>query len=173
MKSSIIKNLEEVKDLLNGISEDHYSNKLEVLSGASIGQHLRHILEFYQCLFLGYKSGVVNYDSRKRDLQLESDLSFAISNIEIIINQLLEVKQDFDLVLVANYSTDESTDEKIKTSFYRELAYNLEHSIHHQALIKIAITEMKLTGLVNSEFGFAPSTIRFNNQNVHSNLHTN
>ncbi|MBK7669499.1 MAG: hypothetical protein IPJ32_20460 [Sphingobacteriaceae bacterium] len=38
----------------------------------------------------------------------------------------------------------------IQSSFYRGLAYNLEHSIHHQALIKVAITEMQLTSLVKA-----------------------
>ncbi len=40
-------NLLELKELLQKLSEEQYSRPSEILSGASIGQHLRHVLEFY------------------------------------------------------------------------------------------------------------------------------
>ena len=161
MTGHIINNLVEINDLLKGLSQEQYNRQLEILSNASIGQHVRHILEFYQCLFKGEQSKEVNYDSRQRDLKLESDVHFASKTIDDIINALLDIKADFAVTFVADYSTVE--DQKptlIQSSFYRELAYNLEHSIHHQALIKVAITEMQLTSLVKNTFGYAPSTIR-------------
>ncbi len=161
MTGHIIKNLIEINDLLKGLSQEQYGRKLEILTDASIGQHVRHILEFYQCLFKGETSKEVNYDARQRDLKLETDIHFASKTIDTIINALLEVKGDFSITFIANYSTSENEEvQLIQSSFYRELAYNLEHSIHHQALIKVAITEMQLTSLVNDTFGFAPSTIR-------------
>ena len=161
MTGHIINNLVEINDLLKGLSQEQYNRQLEILSNASIGQHVRHILEFYQCLFKGEQSKEVNYDARQRDLKLESDVHFASKTIDDIINALLDIKADFAVTFVADYSTVE--DQKptlIQSSFYRELAYNLEHSIHHQALIKVAITEMQLTSLVKNTFGYAPSTIR-------------
>lgn len=161
MTGHIINNLVEINDLLKGLSQEQYNRQLEILSNASIGQHVRHILEFYQCLFKGEQSKEVNYDARQRDLKLESDVHFASKTIDDIINALLDIKADFPVTFIADYSTVE--DQKptlIQSSFYRELAYNLEHSIHHQALIKVAITEMQLTSLVKNTFGYAPSTIR-------------
>ena len=161
MTQYIIQNLVEINDLLKGLSQEQYNRKLEILTDASIGQHVRHILEFYQCLFKGDETKEVNYDARLRDLKLESDVHFASKTIDGIINALLDIKEDFAVTFVADYST--SQDQKslqIKSSFFRELAYNLEHSIHHQALIKVAITEMQLTSLVKNTFGYAPSTIR-------------
>lgn len=161
MKNSIIKNLVEIKDLLSGLSQEKFNQKLEIITNASIGQHVRHILEFYQCLFEGNYTKKVNYDARQRDVKIETDIFFAKKTIDEIINALLDVKNDFPVSFVANYSFDnEDKSEIIHSSFYREMAYNLEHSIHHQALIKVAITEMKLSGLVKDTFGFAPSTIR-------------
>lgn len=161
MTGYIISNLLEINDLLKGLSQEQYNRQLEILSNTSIGQHVRHILEFYQCLFKGEESKEVNYDDRQRDLKLETDVHLASKKIDEIINALLDIKNDFPVMFVVDYSTDQ--DQKstsIQSSFYRELAYNLEHSIHHQALIKVAITEMKLTSLVKSTFGYAPSTIR-------------
>ena len=165
MTSHIIKNLIEIKDLLKGLSQEQYNRQLEILTNASIGQHVRHILEFYQCLFNGEQNQHVNYDERQRDLKLETDIYFTVKTIDEIVNALLEVKSDFSVTFVADYSTSENqTPLLIPSSFYRELAYNLEHSVHHQALIKVAITEMKLTSLVKDTFGYAPSTIRHLNK---------
>lgn len=161
MTGHIINNLVEIDNLLKGLSQDQYNRKLEILTDASIGQHVRHILEFYNCLFKGEQSKEVNYDARLRDLKLETDPHFASKTIDGIINTLLDIKSDFPVTFIADYSALENQKpERIQSSFYRELAYNLEHSIHHQALIKVAITEMQLTSLVKTTFGYAPSTIR-------------
>ncbi len=161
MKRHIINNLVEINELLKGLSQDQYNRKLEILTNASIGQHIRHILEFYQCLFSSEQSKEVNYDSRQRDLKLETDVYNASEMTEKIINALQDIKSDFLVTFIADYSTEENKQpDRIQSSFYRELAYNLEHSIHHQALIKVAITEMQLTSLVKETFGYAPSTIR-------------
>jgi len=161
MTRYIINNLLEINALVKSLSQEQYNRKLEILSGASIGQHVRHILEFYQCLFKSLDNNEVNYDDRQRDLKLETDLQFANIIIENVVSLLLKVKDDFPVTFIANYSTAEDQKPELsQSSFFRELAYNLEHSIHHQALIKVAITEMQLTSLVKKTFGYAPSTIR-------------
>jgi len=157
-----IKNLSDLKDLLRLLSKEQYSRKMDVLSGASIGQHVRHILEFYECLLNSSYLKEICYDERKRDLVLESEVSFAIKTIDHQINLLLDLREDKMAVFKVNYSPEiNSTGICVKTSLYRELAYNLEHSIHHQALIRIAVMEMDLNKLLRSDFGVAPSTIRY------------
>lgn len=47
-----------------------------------------------------------------------------------------------------------------KTFINRELAYCLEHSIHHQALIKVGLKEQNIENLIDENFGVAPATIR-------------
>ena len=37
----------------------------------------------------------------------------------------------------------------------------LEHLLHHQALIKVALNEMEANHLINKNFGIAPSTIQY------------
>ncbi|MBS1740487.1 DinB family protein [Elizabethkingia miricola] len=167
MTNYIINNLSEINNLLNKLSQEQYNAKLEVLTQASIGQHVRHIIEFYQCLFDSAHTRKVNYDVRQRDLKLETDIHFASETIEDLINALSNVKQDFPITFFADYSNSNGEAPiLIQTTFYRELAYNLEHSIHHQALIKVAITAMNLTALIADTFGYAPSTIRHLNKCV-------
>nr|WP_317616761.1 DinB family protein [Elizabethkingia anophelis] len=149
------------------MSQKQYNTKSEVLTQASIGQHVRHIVEFYQCLFSAEHTKEVNYDVRQRDLKLETDINFASQTIEGLVKFLSKPKEDFFVTFIADYSTsDGQAPLTFQTTFYRELAYNLEHSIHHQALIKVAIAEMNLCPLIADTFGYAPSTIRHLNQCV-------
>ena len=36
-------------------------------SDGSIGQHTRHIIEFYECFSEGLDKGLINYDARRRN----------------------------------------------------------------------------------------------------------
>ena len=52
---------------------------------------------------------------------------------------------------------------RIDSNYFRELLYNLEHCIHHQALIKVAILQLGHLH-VNENFGVARSTIEYRKQ---------
>ena len=154
-------NLSEIKDLLLKISNDQYSQKSGMLSGASIGQHIRHILEFYVCLIHGRKSGVINYDTRERKYTLENNTKAAIRVIHDILNNLSAIEKDSPVILVGCYSTNNQETVVINSSILRELTYNLEHSIHHQALIKVGLKEQGIEHIIDENFGVAPATIRY------------
>ena len=49
---------------------------------------------------------------------------------------------------------------EVFTTYYREIVYNTEHTVHHLALIKVALIEMKLN-IVDKKFGMAGSTIKY------------
>lgn len=157
-----IQNLKDIKALLSTLSDEHYDLKLKTLMGATIGQHIRHVLEFYGCLIVGHNAGIINYDSRQRNLSLERSVKAALEVIAQLMESLAVLTKDCPLILEGNYGDEESGNTCIATTLYRELAYNLEHSIHHQALIKIGLMELKLTHLIDPCFGVAPATIRFN-----------
>jgi hypothetical protein len=166
MKIYCIQNLLQIRELVNNMKEEDFVNKLEILSRSSIGQHLRHILELYQCLLDGTVTNEVNYDNRKRNLKLESDPAFALRTIEEISEKIFNLDSDRCLSLVGSFSASTEKKLTIQTSIYRELAYNLEHSIHHQALIKIGLSALQLSHLVDEDFGVAPATIKFKNSQI-------
>ncbi|MCA1758587.1 MAG: hypothetical protein LC658_02365, partial [Bacteroidales bacterium] len=85
MKNVAKENLLQLKDLLQVIKTEHFTKKTEVLSDSSIGQHIRHILEFYLLLVSGSFSGTVSYDKRQRDKRIEQDPQFAVATIERLI----------------------------------------------------------------------------------------
>jgi len=51
----------------------------------------------------------------------------------------------------------------IPSNYYRELAYNLEHTIHHMALIRVGVNEVSSIELP-VEFGVAYSTVKYRKQ---------
>jgi uncharacterized damage-inducible protein DinB len=64
-------------------------------------------------------------------------------------------------MLEADYTIDGSTTNTVNSSVGRELAYCIEHSIHHQALIKAGLFATGLPDLIDKDFGVAYSTIRY------------
>jgi hypothetical protein len=124
----------------------------------TIGQHVRHIIELFLCLEYGYDLGLVNYEKRKRDPVIETNKAFAA-------DLLNEVRGGMDrpnkiLNLEACYDEGSNNPILIATNFYREIAYNLEHTIHHMALIRVGINEVAEISLP-AEFGVASSTIKY------------
>ncbi|MDD5151019.1 MAG: DinB family protein [Flavobacterium sp.] len=156
--SSIKNNLEELTNLLNQLSNDEYATPCVQLTNASIGEHTRHIIELFQCLENQYESGILNYDKRERNTLIQTDTDFAIQQIVSIQNNL--DKENKKIVLRQMIDGNEITTE---SNYYRELLYNFEHCIHHQALIKVAVL-MSDNIKVDENFGVARSTIEYRKQ---------
>ena len=59
------------------------------------------------------------------------------------------------------YSRDGDEAVELTTSLKRELIYNIEHAVHHMAIIKIAIKESLPHIALPEDFGIAYSTIKY------------
>lgn len=148
--------LTEQQDLLKKISAKMYTQSIPSLDGSTIGGHTRHIIEFLEILLNSYHTNQINYDERQRNLDLEKSPEKAIQAISEILSSInLPNKNLIMHQTVGNVSLE------IPTNFFRELLYNIEHCIHHQALIKVAFNEIKMSHLLNKNFGIAPSTIQY------------
>ena len=89
MLVQIIKqNLSKNIDLLQQLTNEELTFPFPELSNATIGEHMRHIIELFGCLLENYEYGLINYDGRKRDLLLQTDKNEAIAIIE---KYLLEI----------------------------------------------------------------------------------
>ncbi len=143
---------------IDDLTDEQFVQKIEILSGATIGQHVRHILEMMVCIEEGYAHGTVNYEHRKRDIEIETQRETAIQTLHQILQNLHP--QNKDLTLEAGFDELSDTPLLFQTNYYRELAYNLEHAIHHIALIKIGIRAVSTIELPRG-YGVASSTIRY------------
>lgn len=155
--------LDQLVVVLEQMKADHYALNIQILN-ASVSQHVRHILEFYICLFDGLQSGIINYDKRKRDPRIENDKAFTLELINEIKENIDNQTLNDDLSLDLKYGEEAEDIIRLSTNFYRELAYNIEHTIHHLAIIKPAIIEHFNYVALPEHFGIASSTVRFVNQ---------
>lgn len=148
----------QLKNALEELTDEQFCNPIKVLSNGSIGQHTRHILEFFIELQKGYASGHVDYDKRTRDSNIETHRAAAAATIDALLTNLSRPNRD--IVLNVEYGTEDEPTVKVQTNYFRELVYNMEHMVHHMALIRIGIEAV--TGLeLPREFGVASSTLRY------------
>ena len=158
LKQEAIKQLLCVQSILLQIKEKDYIKPLKTLKEASIGKHIRHIVEFYQCLLFCKKGGVVNYDERKRNLLLEESVAYTKNFIVEIIDAIEIIETNSKIILVSRYQ-DENI--PMESSLYREITYNIEHTVHHLAIISIAIPIHFDYINLSTNFGYADSTIQY------------
>ena len=151
--------IDQLIDLLNDIDIQIYKDTLQPLHFSTIGQHVRHITEFYLCALKSYENGIVDYDARERNILIEIDKDFAVETLKNIKYQLKTLKLDHNLILKSKFGSNESLD--ISSSFFRELTYLIEHTIHHLAIIKIGLNEVYPEIEIPKNFGVAHSTIRY------------
>jgi hypothetical protein len=148
----------QINQSLEQLTCEQYSKPSKILFGATIGQHVRHIIELFICLQNGYDEGIINYENRKRDYAIETDKEFAASLLNSIYLTL--DKNNKELILEVGYDEHSAETISIATNYYREIAYNLEHTVHHMALIRVGINEVSNIEIPDN-FGVASSTIKY------------
>ena len=152
--------LQDIHDLLTQLSDTSYAKPIPSLSMASLGEHVRHSLGFYECLLEVADGQVVDYDARKRDPLVETQVSQALTctgNIQdqwhrLNVNKVVYLKHAHGL----------------ESTLSRELLNVSEHTLHHMALMSVALIELGLNHVVNDNFGIAPSTLA-NRQAIQKN----
>ncbi len=164
MKTVAKENLLQLKDLLQQVGQEHYTEKSAILSDSTIGQHVRHILEFYMLLVSGSFSGTISYDKRERDVRIETDPTFAVQTVDRLLSGIDTLDNSLQVKFEGDYSKSGDGQNVIFSSVGRELAYCIEHSIHHQAIIKAGLISLGLEHLTDEHFGVAYSTIRYRNR---------
>lgn len=160
LKQEAIKQLLSVQSILSQIKDEDYRAPLNTIKGSSIGKHIRHVVEFYECLLFGNSNNTVNYDARNRDILLEENIKYTENFITEIIDKLEKIETNSRILLVSNYQNQAFS---IESSFYRELTYNIEHTVHHLAIVSIAIPIHFGYIHLTPDFGYANSTIQYFN----------
>ena len=153
--------LNQLVDLVHQLESRDFSKASEALSRSTVGQHLRHTLEFFICFEEGFAKGVINYDKRAHDKLIESDKFIALATLQRITAFVESLDQNKRLLLEVGYDLRSDDSVTIETNSKRELVYNIEHAVHHMAIIKIGMQEIAPEVALPKHFGKAASTIRF------------
>lgn len=155
----------DISFYLNVLSKEEYSRPLTLLNGSSIGQHTRHVLEFFECLIKQVDEGLIDYDARQRNKLIEQNLAYAATIMESLAEEIAVIDLQTPLRLSVNFSLEDASEGScVQTTFGRELVYNIEHCIHHLAIVRIALHTLRPDLLVPPNFGVAPSTVKYKQQ---------
>lgn len=158
MKNTSIRLLKDTANSIGELSSEEYAKELSILNGNSVGKHLRHILELYQAVLEANKTLKLNYDQRKRDIEIEVSKDKALEVIEEIISEIqtLDLNQTIEMRQCLG-----ETELSLKSEIQRELLYNIEHTVHHLAIIRIGIEQNFPRIQLSKNFGIAYSTISY------------
>jgi hypothetical protein len=153
--SSISIQLENAISVMNAIDDLTFRR---VVSGSSVGQQFRHVLDVVNRLLEGAKIGRIDFSNRRRDTRVETDREFAIAQFEHALfrgnglsnisgNTMVSVRSEVDPAVW------------LVSSLGREVEYVTSHSIHHYALIAEKLATLGIR--VADSFGVAPSTLEY------------
>lgn len=158
MYQIIEKQIADVTNILEQLSTSEYSQTLSLLNGSSIGKHIRHIIEFYEALFQAHQTQKLCYDHRERKTILEDNLPYALNFLAELKEKCILLDQDTPLLMQAQYNGHTY---EVATSLHREIIYNIEHAVHHLAIIRIALAACFPNVSIPENFGYAASTVQF------------
>jgi hypothetical protein len=164
--------LDQLADLVQQVESSDFTKPSVALGSSTVGQHLRHTLEFFLCFEAGYQNGVVNYDKRAHDKLVESDKFIALSTLKRIAGFVENLQENKSLRLEVGYDLQKETFVSIDTNATRELVYNIEHAVHHMAIMKIGIREVAPYVKLATDFGVAASTMRYKESAISQHSHS-
>lgn len=152
--------LKQLAAVVEALDDTSYSERLETTYDASIGLHVRHVIDHYDMFFKGLPDRLVNYDARPREALIETSRDHALQRIRELTRKLESMsQQDCDLEVIMDLQHHEVTETRQRSSSARELAFLHSHSTHHYAALRMICNssgrQLDLPG-----FGLAPATIR-------------
>ncbi len=151
----------QMTDLLGKIDAGTYAQPLSIFNGSSIGQHFRHIIDFYTCLLKGVEEGRVDYAKRERDVQVETQPLQAAKVLSGCAAKVAGMNEQASLEVIADFSAELNEDRPVVVSTVgRELMYAYDHAVHHLAMIKMGLRAACPELEINQAIGVAPSTLK-------------
>jgi len=150
-----IEAVDQALELIGSLSDLAYQARVDGRSQP--GAHIRHILDHYQALRDGFASGLVDYDSRSRQSEVETNRSIAQQEL-LVTKQWLQTldSKTSSLQVKSEVSLCECCTVTIDSDQARELLYVLNHTVHHMAYVALLL---KFNGIVvNDTIGMAPAT---------------
>lgn len=133
-----------------------YSPEPEV---ASVGAHIRHLIEYVQCFEEQVRSGVINYNERSRDQSIQNDPFAAMKALEKVQEKVQKLEGKLhgdDTVNVIEAVDMQHPNVEVTSTVERELMFLCNHATHHFALINRIVGSWDNIDM--SQLAKAPST---------------
>ena len=153
----IVENLQRGIKLLESISDEEYSDCSIPPYFSSIGNNMRHVLDFFTCIFNGLENNHIDFSVRNRNELIQEKTVFGINYFNETIEKLKSIDTSTleDIVKV----TDDLGKGKVTVTYTVESALVQAHShaIHHYAIVGFIVNQLGLE-LPEADFGYNPTT---------------
>ncbi len=148
--------LSKSKNLLSRLSNEQLCNDSVPPYHSSIGSHIRHILDFYKCIFNGLEKELVDLTNRDRDLSVETDCNCATEYIDFVLNSLKNSNFDVDSAIDVIDNLGQGNI-RINYTVGSLLAQANSHTIHHYAIINYILDRIGVN-INDEDFGLNPTS---------------
>src|SRR4051812_41729070 len=156
--TALVRLLDDLGDVITRIPDDAFARRPAGRPSGSIGAHVRHCLDHVSALLDGIPAGRVSYDHRARGTESEAVRSAALTRLRALTQAVLDLDPHVmcrGVRLHVRLDT-RGTCTEVQSTVARELAFVINHTIHHNATMALLLAEggTQLPG----RFGMAPST---------------
>ena len=103
IQKTIAHSFDEMKSILLQFDDLSFQKELEIISDASVGQHFRHIIEFYSCFLQAQKNNCICYDDRERNHALENSVVESLNTLSHLKSQIEHLDLEKTIQLKQNY----------------------------------------------------------------------
>ena len=153
--------LADVERMLAAIDPSVYTNgKLDPCFASTIGAHVRHVAEHARALVHAAETGVADYEHRERGGEIETCKVAATAELRSISEQLgaINCVDGTTSVRVSVIACAGQPARMVLSTFEREAAFVMSHTIHHIAIMRQIVARAGLDQVTG--IGLAPGTPR-------------
>ena len=155
--NSSIATVSKSKWILDQLTNEQLTNTNIPPYYSCVGTHIRHILDFYKCIFNGLENKLVDLTDRSRETQVERDCDYALSHVNTVIEELAKMT-DLDPRPSIKVIDDLGQGKmEIEYTLGALLAQANSHTIHHYAIISYLLENLGIA-INDDTFGYNPTT---------------
>ena len=153
---STLKTLNKTNHIISLLNNELLCNSSIPPYMSSIGSHIRHILDFYDCIINRTSESHVDLTLRKRNVLVETKCTEALKYYNWITDKLNNVNYNLDEDI---YVIDDLGNGKIKIKYTigALFAQANSHTIHHYAIINYIMSGLEVEN-IDTGFGYNPTT---------------
>ena len=153
---STLKTLQKSQVLLDNLSNNQLCDASVSPYYSSIGTHIRHILDFYDCIFTRDSENRIDLTARSRNKDVESDCNCAQDYLNLIIGRLSSASFDINetVIIIDDLGLGKT---EIPYTYGSLLSQANSHTIHHYAIINYIFDSLGIV-INDNDFGYNPTT---------------
>ena len=153
---SNLKTLQKTSLLLSNLTNEELCNNSVSPYYSSLGCHIRHILDFYDCVLNIDSNNRIDLTARKRNNNVETSCEIAIQYLNVIINKLQSIDCEVEEKVIVIDDLGLGIIE-IQYTLGALFAQANSHAIHHYAIINYILDSLGIA-LQDDDFGYNPTT---------------